>query len=37
MGSIHERKGANTDLEQAAKTYELLLNATPGDPNLCQG
>ncbi len=35
LGSIHERKGANADLEQAAKTYELLLNATPGDPNLC--
>ncbi len=35
LGTIHERKGSNSDLEQAAKTYELLLNATPGDPNLC--
>ena len=35
LGSIHEKKGGNQDLEQAAKTYELLLNATPGDPNLC--
>jgi intraflagellar transport protein 88 len=35
MGSIYERGGSQADLEQAAKTYEVLLNKLPGDPNLC--
>jgi len=35
LGAIYERGGAATDLEQAAKTYEMLLSKAPGDPNLC--
>jgi len=35
LGAIYERGGSATDLEQAAKTYEMLLSKAPGDPNLC--
>ena len=37
LGTIYEKRGANdpAQLEQAAKTFELLLNKVPGDPNLC--
>jgi len=35
LGSIYERGGSHADLEQAAKTYEMLLSKAPGDPNLC--
>ena len=37
LGSIYERRGAidMAQLEQAAKTFEMLLNKVPGDPNLC--
>jgi len=35
LGSIYERGGTHADLEQAAKTYEMLLSKAPGDPNLC--
>ncbi len=35
LGAIYERGGSAADLEQAAKTYEMLLSKAPGDPNLC--
>jgi len=35
LGAIYERGTTNAELEQAAKTYEMLLNKVPGDPNLC--
>lgn len=35
LGSIYERGGTPEDLENAAKTFQLLLNKVPGDPNLC--
>lgn len=35
LGTIYERSGELEDLENAAKTYQLLLNKVPGDPNLC--
>jgi intraflagellar transport protein 88 len=35
LGAIYEKGGTQSDLEQAAKTYEMLLNKVPGDPNLC--
>ena len=37
LGSIYEHRGATdvAQLEQAAKTFEMLLNKVPGDPNLC--
>ena len=37
LGTIYERRGATdpAQLEQAAKTFEMLLNKVPGDPNLC--
>lgn len=35
MGAIYDRSTLPADLEQAAKTYELLLNKVPGDPNIC--
>ncbi|KAJ1429454.1 intraflagellar transport particle protein, partial [Ochromonadaceae sp. CCMP2298] len=35
LGSIYERGGAPADLENAAKTFQLLLNKVTGDPNLC--
>lgn len=35
LGAIYERGGTHSDLEQAAKTYEMLLSKAPGDPNLC--
>jgi intraflagellar transport protein 88 len=35
LGTIYERSGDPADLEQATKTYEMLLNKVPGDPNLC--
>ena len=35
LGSIYERSNTPEDLENAAKTFQLLLNKVPGDPNLC--
>jgi intraflagellar transport protein 88 len=35
LGAIYEMGNSAENLEQAAKTYELLLNKVPGDPNLC--
>jgi intraflagellar transport protein 88 len=35
LGAIYERGGSTADMEQAAKTYEMLLSKAPGDPNLC--
>jgi len=35
LGAIYERGTSTADLENAAKTYQLLLNKVPGDPNLC--
>ena len=35
MAAIYDRSNVAADLEQAAKTYELLLNKVPGDPNIC--
>lgn len=35
IGSIYERSGSAEDLENAAKTFQMLLNKVPGDPNLC--
>jgi intraflagellar transport protein 88 len=35
LGAIYEKGGSVTELEQAAKTYELLLHKVPGDPNVC--
>jgi intraflagellar transport protein 88 len=35
LGFIYEKGSNQTDLEQAAKTFELLLNKVNGDPNLC--
>jgi intraflagellar transport protein 88 len=43
LGAIYERRGAaahdpaqaHAQYEEAAKTYEMLLNKVPGDSNLC--
>ena len=35
MAAIYERSTLQADLEQAAKTYEMLLNKVPTDPNIC--
>jgi len=35
IGAIYERSNNPSDLENAAKTYEMLLNKVPGDPNIC--
>lgn len=35
IGAIYERGNDAAELEQAAKTYEMLLNKIPGDANLC--
>ena len=41
LGAIYEKTGTAggaagvPDLENAAKTYQLLLNKVPGDPSLC--
>lgn len=35
LGAIYERGNTPEDLENAAKTFQLLLNKVPGDPNLC--
>lgn len=37
LGCIFEKRGGNdgAQLEQAAKTFEMLLNKVPGDPDLC--
>lgn len=35
LGAIYERGGSPEDLENAAKTFQLLLNKVPNDPNLC--
>jgi intraflagellar transport protein 88 len=45
LGAIYEKTGSAAaagagagtvpDLENAVKTYQLLLNKVPGDPNLC--
>lgn len=35
LGAIYERGGSPAEMEQAAKTYEMLLSKAPGDPNLC--
>lgn len=35
LGALYERGGTVSELEQAAKTYELLLHKVPGDPNVC--
>ena len=34
-GAIYERSEDPADLDQATKTYEMLLNKVAGDPNLC--
>lgn len=35
LGSIYERGNTPEDLENAAKTFQLLLNKVPGDPGIC--
>ena len=35
LGNIYELSNTPAGLEQAAKTYEMLLNKVPGDPNIC--
>lgn len=35
LGAIYERNNTPEELENAAKTFQLLLNKVPGDPNLC--
>lgn len=35
LGAIYERSNNPDDLENAAKTYQLLLNKVPGDPGIC--
>ena len=35
LGCIYERYGTVENLENAAKTFQLLLNKVPGDPHLC--
>jgi intraflagellar transport protein 88 len=35
LGSIYERNNTPDDLLNAAKTFQLLLNKVPGDPNIC--
>eukprot|EP01031_Cornospumella_fuschlensis_P030084 gene30084-36335_t len=35
LGLISYRSNTSDDLENAAKTFQLLLNKVPGDPNIC--
>jgi intraflagellar transport protein 88 len=35
LGAIYERNNNPEDLENAAKTFQLLLNKVPGDPTIC--
>lgn len=35
LGVIYENGSGQTDLDQAAKTYEMLLHKVPGDPGVC--
>jgi intraflagellar transport protein 88 len=35
LAAIYERSSHVDDLENAAKTYQLLLNKVPGDPTIC--
>ncbi len=35
LGAIYERGGSPEDLENAVKTFQMLLNKVPNDPNLC--
>lgn len=35
LGAIYEMGNTTSDLEQAAKTFEMLLSKVPCDPNLC--
>jgi intraflagellar transport protein 88 len=35
LGAIYDKGTTEAELEQAAKTYEMLLNKVPGDPNVC--
>jgi intraflagellar transport protein 88 len=35
LGALYERGGSAEDLENAAKTFQMLMNKVPNDPNLC--
>lgn len=35
LGSIYEKGSTPEEWENAAKTFQMLLNKVPGDPNLC--
>lgn len=35
LGAIAEKGIESPDLEEAAKTFQVLLNKVPGDPNIC--
>lgn len=35
LGAIYERNNNSEDLENATKTFQLLLNKVPGDPTIC--